>query len=41
LWSIFENLEAMQAEAALRVGRGLTETECQRYLHQETCLSNP
>jgi WD40 repeat protein/energy-coupling factor transporter ATP-binding protein EcfA2 len=41
LWSIFVDLEAMRSEAALRVGRELTETECQRYLHQETCLSNP
>ena len=41
LWSTFENLEAMLAEADQRVGRWLTETECQRYLHLETCPSNP
>jgi WD40 repeat protein len=38
LWSIFENLDAMLLEAAQRVGRMLTNSECQRYLHTETCI---
>jgi WD40 repeat protein len=37
LWSIYENLNAMRVEAAQRVGRTLTQSECQRYLHTETC----
>jgi len=37
LWSIFENLDAMRIEAAQRVGRMLTDSECQRYLHTEIC----
>ena len=41
LWSTFEDLETMQTEAASRVGRGLTEAECQQVLHQETCPPNP
>jgi WD40 repeat protein len=41
LWRVLENLKAMLSEAAQRVGRGLTTAECQQYLHQENCPSNP
>jgi WD40 repeat protein len=41
LWSVFESLEAMQAEAAQRVGRSLTQDECLRYLRQENCPAGP
>lgn len=41
VWSSYESLEAMQSEALHRVGRWLTQAECQLYLHQDTCPENP
>ena len=37
LWSVFGDVANMLAEAARRVGRTLTEEECQRYLHLPAC----
>jgi len=37
LWGVYGDVEAMLTEARLRVGRELTDLECQQYLHQEAC----
>lgn len=37
IWKVWNNTDAMLAEAAKRLSRSLTQTECQLYLHLENC----
>lgn len=41
LWGVHGDVPAMLAEAQARVGRALSELECQRYLHLEACPASP
>jgi WD40 repeat protein len=36
-WGVYGDVEAMLAQAQERIGRALTDWECQQYLYQETC----
>jgi len=41
LWSVYPDVDEMLAEGKRRVGRDLTQEECQRYLYQDLCPLHP